>query len=95
MTDLQVPNFRDGRFGLLVTFSDHWYEQHCQKRPKRRIKLKIGIVTEVAFFEDAHKRAICWPYVRWEGSVMSTYVHPIHLEAFRPEEKLPMCTMSE
>ena len=51
--DLEVPNFRHAPFGMLVTYSDHWYKEHCQK-PKRTPK--IGVMTGTEFYMDGNSR---------------------------------------
>lgn len=90
--EYEVSNFRNAPFGLIVTYSDHWYREHCQKKPKNP---KLGIVTTLDFFQDSKGRVICWPNVYWEGEVMSSLCHPMNVVAYRKKQTLPMKTMDD
>lgn len=90
--DVQVPDFSKGPFGLLVTYSDHWYNEHCQQRPENP---KLGIVVDRKFYEDGKRRAICWPVIHWEGAVTESCVHPMNVVPYRPDQKLPMRAMDQ
>lgn len=90
--EYEVPNFKDAPFHLLVTYSDHWYKERCQKKPDSP---KLGIVTDLDFFQDGKGRIICHPTVAWEGDVCPCMCHPLNVVPFRKEQELPMMTMDD
>lgn len=80
-----IPDFTNAPHGLLVTYSDHWYKEHCQKRPRTP---RIGVMTDRKFFVNDGK-LICWPEVFWEGEVMARIVHPINIKPYRKQWTSP------
>jgi len=88
--EYDVPNFKDGPFGLLVTRSDHWYKERGIKIPRQR---QLGIVTDRKFFQDSKGRIVCWPVIAWEGAVVDSMTHPMNAMAYRKKQTLPMVKM--
>lgn len=81
-----IPDFRKAGFGLLVTYSDHYYEQHCTTKPKEP---KLGIITELDFY-DISGRVMAWPWIQWEGVLSSSLTHPANVVPYRKNQTLPM-----
>jgi hypothetical protein len=86
---LQVLNYAEAPFGLLLTRSEHWLLDRCGDR-----KGQLGIMVERNFFLDAEGTAICWPVIHWEGEAGSSHCHPVNVVPFR-EHELPFITMVE
>ena len=79
---MQVVDFRNTEFGLLVKYSPHWIKE-CNYKPNAN---KIGMVTAVAFYKDATGRIICWPIIQWEGSPTGFACHPSNVIPWRKRQ---------
>lgn len=90
--EYQVLNFKDSPFGMVVTYSDHFYKERGMKVPRRK---KIGIITDKSFFRDSQGRIVCYPSVYWEGAVMSSMTHPLNLKPYHKHQTLPIVTIDD
>lgn len=85
---MKILDFTDCGFGLLVTHSKHFNKEHCIKSRKK----DIGIIIDKSFYSDKKGGAVCWPSVRWEGSVTESLCHPINVIPYRkhnlPEKEI-------
>jgi hypothetical protein len=91
-TEYQVFSWFEATTGMLVTRSDHWYEQRCQKKPKVK---EIGILTDKSFFEDSKRRVTCHPTVCWEGQGRDHMVHPMNIKPYHDNHTLSMVIMDD
>ena len=86
---MQILDFTNATFGLLVTRSAHWLKNRCGDKDGQ-----LGIVVERKFYLDACNTPICWPVVHWEGEVGSSTCNPVNVVPFRAHE-LPFITFVE
>lgn len=86
---MQILDFTNAAFGLLVTRSAHWLKERCGANEGQ-----LGIIVDRNFYEDANNAAICWPVIHWEGEVSASTCHPVNAVPFRDHD-LPTITMME
>lgn len=90
--EFQIFSWRNADRGMLVTRSDHWYEQSGKPKPE---ELEIGILTDHHFFQDGKGRIYSEPSIWWEGGTMSSMTHPINIAPYRTDHGLPTMTIDD
>ena len=84
---LDVIDFSDVRPGTLVQRSEHYFVSRCITDPNHPEHRQLGVVVDVARFEEGEGRRACYPVVHWEGCVRSSMTHPVLVRLYREEQQ--------